>query len=61
MLENLDEESQAMIDDLTARILLGRFAQSDGITNLVLFLASDETSYCTGAEFKADGGLTAKM
>lgn len=61
MLENLDADSQAMIDDLTARIPLGRFAQADEITNLVLFLASDEASYCTGAEFTADGGLTAKM
>jgi len=37
----------------------GRVAQSEEVTNLVLFLASDEGSYSTGSEFVADGGLTA--
>lgn len=61
MLENLDAESEEMIEGLKARIPLGRLAESDEITNLVLFLASDEASYCTGSEFIADGGLTTVM
>ncbi|MFZ4690579.1 MAG: glucose 1-dehydrogenase, partial [Polymorphobacter sp.] len=37
---------------------IGRMARSEEVTNLVLYLASDEASYSTGAEFVVDGGLT---
>lgn len=40
-------------------IPLGREARSDEVSQLVLFLASDEASYCTGSEFTVDGGLMA--
>jgi NAD(P)-dependent dehydrogenase (short-subunit alcohol dehydrogenase family) len=38
---------------------LGREGTVDDVANLVLFLSSDDSSYCTGAEFIVDGGLTA--
>ncbi|BCJ41176.1 3-alpha-(or 20-beta)-hydroxysteroid dehydrogenase [Actinoplanes ianthinogenes] len=38
---------------------ISRFAEPIEISRLVAFLASDESSYTTGAEFLADGGLLA--
>jgi 3alpha(or 20beta)-hydroxysteroid dehydrogenase len=36
---------------------LGRFADPGEISRLVAYLASDESSYSTGSEFVADGGV----
>jgi len=38
---------------------LGRFGHVDEIANVACFLASDEASYVTGAEWSVDGGATA--
>jgi 3alpha(or 20beta)-hydroxysteroid dehydrogenase len=40
---------------------LGRIAQPKEISNLVVYLASDESSYSTGAEFVVDGGTLAGL
>jgi 3alpha(or 20beta)-hydroxysteroid dehydrogenase len=36
-----------------------RGAQPQEVTNVVMFAASDEASYCTGVEFVVDGGYSA--
>ena len=41
------------------RVPLRRAARPHDVASLLLFLASDESSYITGAEFVIDGGMTA--
>ena len=47
--------------DRTRRILrqvpLGRIAEPAEVGRVVLFLATDASSYCTGQEFTVDGGM----
>ena len=49
--------------DLEGRIAsqtaVGRIGTADEVADLVVFLASEASAYCTGAEFIVDGGLTA--
>ncbi len=42
---------------LERTITLGRVGVSRDIANMVLFLAGEESSYCTGQEFTVDGGI----
>ena len=43
-----------------SRIPLGRIAVAEDIASGALFLASDESSFMTGAELIIDGGYTAQ-
>jgi NAD(P)-dependent dehydrogenase (short-subunit alcohol dehydrogenase family) len=47
-------------DIITAAIPMGKMGEALDIANAVLFLASDEARYITGAEITVDGGLTAQ-
>lgn len=44
--------------DIDQTIPLGRIGQPKDIAQVIAFLASDDSSYCTGTEIVIDGGLT---
>jgi len=47
------------LSPVSEHIALGWLGRTDEIAAVAVFLASDDSSYCTGAEFPADGGVTA--
>lgn len=53
-------DSEAQIREYAKFIPLKRIAKPEEVTNLVLFLASDESSYSTASEFVVDGGISAQ-
>ncbi len=50
-----DQEREALIRSIP----LGRPGEADEVASVMLFLASDEASYVTGAAWATDGGMTA--
>lgn len=50
------EEAKALLHQMTP---LGRLGKADDIANMVAFLASSASGFCTGSEFVVDGGMSA--
>lgn len=55
-----DQESSDKLINETLRVPMGRWGQPDEIGSVIGFLASDESSFMTGAIVVVDGGLTAR-
>jgi NAD(P)-dependent dehydrogenase (short-subunit alcohol dehydrogenase family) len=56
----LEEDPETAKKVIAGRHPLARFAQPEEIAQAVLFLASEEASFITGAALPVDGGYTAK-
>jgi len=48
---------EAEIEDLARQVPIGRFAEPDEISRVVLFLASSQNTYLTGQNIVVDGGF----
>jgi NAD(P)-dependent dehydrogenase (short-subunit alcohol dehydrogenase family) len=70
MMRSLEEMRVAAADDsevtvertkqsYSARIPLQRYGDPEEVARLMLFLASDESTYCTGGVYMVDGGRSA--
>jgi 3alpha(or 20beta)-hydroxysteroid dehydrogenase len=55
----LPPDREGLGDVRFARMPLGRAGRPDEVSAMVLFLASDESSFITGGEFAVDGGSAA--
>ena len=53
------EYSDAMLDEVNAKIPLGRHATPEEIAGLFAYLASDDAAFATGHVYTMDGGETA--
>ncbi|MGI8954395.1 MAG: 3-oxoacyl-ACP reductase [Nocardioidaceae bacterium] len=58
MLQELFAKDAERAQRRLVHVPLGRFAEPAEIANAVLFLASDESSFITAAEFLVDGGIS---
>lgn len=64
MMENIEsstEDSTAAKQEYIDAIPLARYAEAEDIAKLVLFLASDDSEFITGSQYRIDGGMGAQQ
>lgn len=53
------DNTEQVREAFTAGVPLGRYGTPDEVARMMLFLASDDSSYCTGGVYMVDGGNSA--
>lgn len=56
---DIHPDAAGRAERIAATVPLGRPARPDEIAPMIAFLAGDEASYCTGAAYLVDGGMSA--
>ncbi len=54
------EDASAAHDFIISKIPMARYGTNEEVANLALFLAGDESTFCTGSIHMIDGGFTAQ-
>lgn len=54
-----DRDEATVMAKLARQVPLGRLGEPDDVAHAVVYLASDESGFMTGAELKLDGGISA--
>ena len=57
--ENIPRNPAQAKDLMESNIPLGRYGKPEDVAKLMLFLASDDSSFITGSIYAVDGGSTA--
>jgi NAD(P)-dependent dehydrogenase (short-subunit alcohol dehydrogenase family) len=54
-----ERDEAAMLGKLVRQVPLGRLGKAEDVAKAIVYLASDESGFMTGAEIKLDGGISA--
>lgn len=54
-----ERDEAAMLGELVRQVPLGRLGEAEDVAKAIVYLASDESRFMTGAEIKLDGGISA--
>lgn len=62
MIRSIEEQAapgnpDAVRQGFVSKVPLGRYASNEEIAALAAFLVGDDSTYCNGASFVADGGF----